>query len=34
MDNTEKYIEQYKNKLESLSQFIEKSSIQTIWMNS
>ena len=24
MDNTEKYIEQYKNKLESLSQFIEK----------
>ena len=24
MDNTEEYIEQYKNKLESLSRFIEK----------
>lgn len=24
MDNTKEYIEQYKNKLESLSQFIEK----------
>ena len=24
MDNTEEYIEQYKNRLESLSQFIEK----------
>ena len=30
MNNTEEYIEQYKNKPESLSRFIEKSSILTI----
>ena len=34
MDNTKEYIEQYKNKLESLSQFIEKRNILTKLRNS